>query len=65
MVERNPKRGKKKGGIKVHTTINANENVPCDVQFTSAATHDLLLTLPSDLKGDDIVALDRVYIDYA
>ena len=64
-VGRNPKRGKKKGGLKVHTIINANEGVPCDVQFTSAATHDHFLLCPSKLNRDDIVALDRAYIDYA
>lgn len=64
-VGRNPKRGKKKGGLKVHAIINANEGVPCDVQFTSAATHDHFLLCPSKLNRDDIVALDRAYIDYA
>lgn len=64
-VGRNPKRGKKKGGLKVHTIINANEGVPCDVQYTSAATHDHFLLCPSKLNRDDIVALDRAYIDYA
>ena len=39
-VGRHPKTGKKKGGIKVHSVIHANEGVPCDVQFTSAATND-------------------------
>ena len=39
-VGRNPKTGKKKGGMKVHTCIHGNEGVPCDVEFTSAATHD-------------------------
>ena len=64
-VGRNPKRGKKKGGLKVHTIINANEGVPCDVQYTSAATHDHFLLCPTKLNRDDIVALDRAYIDYA
>ena len=39
-VGRHPKTGKKKGGIKVHSVIHANEGVPCDVRFTSAATND-------------------------
>lgn len=39
-VGRHPKTGRKKGGIKVHSVIHANEGVPCDVQFTSAATND-------------------------
>ena len=64
-VGRNPKRGKKKGGLKVHAIINANEGVPCDVQYTSAATHDHFLLCPSKLNRDDIIALDRAYIDYA
>lgn len=37
---RHLKTGKKKGGIKVHSVIHANEGVPCDVGFTSAATND-------------------------
>jgi len=37
---RNPLNGKKKGGIKMHTMINAMEDVPCLVKFSSAATHD-------------------------
>ncbi|MFC4665270.1 DUF4372 domain-containing protein, partial [Falsiporphyromonas endometrii] len=37
-VGRHPKHGKKKGGIKVHTVIQANEGVPSDIRFTSAAT---------------------------
>ncbi len=39
-VGRHPKTGKKKGGIKVHTVIHANEGVPSDIKFTSAATND-------------------------
>ena len=30
-IGRHPKTGKKKGGIKVHAVIHANEGVPCDV----------------------------------
>ena len=32
-VGRHPKTGKKKGGIKVHTVIHANEGVPSDIKF--------------------------------
>lgn len=34
-VGRYPKTGKKKGGIKVHTNIHANEGVSSDIRFTS------------------------------
>ena len=64
-VGRHPKTGKKKGGIKVHAVIHANEGVPCDVQFTSAATNDSFMLAPSHYKRDEITAMDRAYINYA
>ena len=64
-VGRHPKTGKKKGGIKVHAVIHANEGVPCDVQFTSAATNDSFMLAPSHYKRDEISAMDRAYINYA
>ena len=61
---RNPKTGRKKGGIKVHSIIAANEGVPSDVRFTSAATHDHFMLSPEKLTRGDVLALDRAYIDY-
>ena len=68
-VGRHPKTGKKKGGIKVHTVIHANEVVPSDIKFTSAATNDSFMLKPfmlkpSALSKGDIMAMDRAYIDY-
>lgn len=63
-VGRHPKTGKKKGGIKVHTNIYANEGVPSDVRFTSAATNDSFMLKPTTYAEGDILALDRAYIDY-
>ena len=63
-VGRHPKTGKKKGGIKVHSVIHANEGVHCDVSFTSAATNDSFMLAPSHFQHDEIVALDRAYINY-
>lgn len=63
-VGRHPKSGKKKGGIKVHTVIHANEGVPSDIKFTSAATNDSFILKPSNLSKDDILAMDRAYINY-
>ena len=59
-----PKTGKKKGGIKVHTVIHANEGVPSDIRFTSAATNDSFMVKPATLSKGDIMAMDRAYIDY-
>ena len=63
-VGRHSKTGKMKGGIKVHSVIHANEGVPCDVQFTSAATNDSFMLAPSYYQHNEIVAMDRAYIYY-
>ena len=63
-VGRHPKTGKKKGGIKVHTVIHANEGVPSDIKFTSAVTNDSFMLKPSALSKGNIMAMDRAYIDY-
>ena len=64
-VGRHPKTGRKKGGIKVHAVIHANEGVPCDVQFTSAATNDSFMLAPNHYKHNEITAMGRAYINYA
>ena len=64
-VGRHPKTGKKKGGIKVHTNIHANEFVPSDIKFTSAATNDSFMLKPSNYNDGDIIVMDSAYIDYA
>ena len=64
-VGRHPKTGKKKGGIKVHSVIHANEGVPCDIRYTSAATNDSFMLAPCHYSHNEIVTLDRAYINYA
>jgi len=64
-VGRHPKCGKKKGSIKVHTNIHANEGVPSDIRFTSAATNDSFMLKPTNYSDGDIIAMDRAYIDYS
>lgn len=63
-VGRHPRTGKKKGGVKVHTVIHANEGIPSDIRFTSAATNDSFMLNPNKLSKGDIMAMDRAYIDY-
>lgn len=63
-VGRHPKTDKKKGGIKVHTVIHANEDVPSDIKFTSAGTNDSFMLKPSNLNIGDIMAMDRAYVNY-
>ncbi len=61
---RNPINGKRKGGIKMHTMINALEDVPCLIRFTSAATHDHTFLKELDLKKGSFVVFDKAYNDY-
>jgi hypothetical protein len=61
---RNPKHGKKKGGIKVHTVLKAEQGVPYNIHFTSAATHDHVMLSKLKLTSGAFIAMDRAYIDY-
>jgi predicted RNA-binding protein with RPS1 domain len=61
---RNPVNGKKKGGIKVHTIVNADEPVPRVVWFTSASTNDQTLLPRLELSSDLIYVFDKGYNDY-
>ena len=63
-VGRNPLNGKKKGGIKIHTMINALEDVPCLIRFSSAATHDHTFLKELNLEKDSFVVFDKAYNDY-
>lgn len=63
-VGRNPINGKKKGGIKMHTMINASEDVPTLIRFSSAATHDHTFLKNLELKKGSIVVFDKGYNDY-
>lgn len=65
-VGRNPKNGKKKGGIKAHTIIKASENVPCLVRYSEAARHDhMFLQEVEALPSGSIITFDKGYVDYA
>ena len=63
-VGRNPKSGKKKGGIKAHTIIKASENVPCLVRYSEAARHDhMFLQEVEALPAGSIITFDKGYVD--
>ena len=48
----------------MHTMINAKEDVPCLVRFTSAATHDHTFLKELNLKKGSFVMFDKGYVDY-
>jgi hypothetical protein len=65
-VGRNPKDGRKKGGIKAHTIIKASENVPCLIRYSEAARHDhMFLNEVFNLAAGSIITFDKGYVDYA
>lgn len=64
-VGRNPENGKKKGGIKAHTIIKYDIEVPLMVDYTAAAVHDheqmdKMLSLPAGSH----ITFDMGYVDY-
>ena len=61
---RNPMNGKRKGGVKAHTMINAEQDVPCLVQLTAAAAHDNPFMKQMKLPAGSIAVFDKGYVDY-
>ena len=63
-VGRNPINGQKKGGIKDHTVIKADEDVPTFVVMTDAAESDHNLLGKVSLPAGSCVTFDMGYVDY-
>ncbi|MBJ7879228.1 IS4 family transposase [Gelidibacter salicanalis] len=63
-VGRNPKSGQRKGGIKVHTVVNADEMVPSLVWFSEAKTHDHNFLEKLKCDENTIYVFDKGYNDY-
>ena len=64
-VGRTPASGRRKGGVKVHTMLRADQEAPSQIKLTDASKHDsqcmdMLETVP---KGATI-AMDRGYTNY-
>ncbi|RAJ31156.1 IS4 family transposase [Pedobacter cryoconitis] len=64
-VGRKSKDGKSKGGIKVHTVINADEKVPSMVWFSPATTHDHNFLKKLNCDDNTIYVFDKGYNDYS
>lgn len=63
-VGRKPKSGKQKGGIKVHTMIQADEKVPQVIWFSAATTHDSRFLDKISFQKDALYLFDKGYVDY-
>ncbi len=57
--------GKSKGGMKVHTLLKADCNMPCFIKFTAAALHDQrFYQYIKELPDSSIITFDKAYINY-
>jgi len=57
--------GKSKGGIKVHTLLKADCNMPSFIKFTAAAMHDQqFYECINELPNGSIITFDKAYINY-
>lgn len=62
---RKRKDGKSKGGMKVHTLLNAETNMPSFIKYTAAALHDQqFYKYIKELPDHSIIAFDKAYINY-
>lgn len=59
-----PLNGKRKGGIKVHTLIRSDQDVPCLIRFSPGAANDMRFLNEIHLSKGSIVVFDKGYNDY-
>lgn len=56
--------GKRKGGIKVHTLIRSDQDVPCMIRYSAAAANDSKFLKDVFLPKGSILVFDRGYCDF-
>lgn len=57
--------GTGKGGMKVHTLLNADTNMPSFIQYTAAALHDQqFYKYITELPNYSMIVFDKAYINY-
>ena len=57
--------GKTKGGIKVHTLIDAADDVAVQVSFTAASANDMTFLKEISLEAGSFIVFDKGYVDYS
>lgn len=57
--------GRRKGGIKVHTLINAADDVPLKVSFTAASANDMPFLKEIHLQPGSFIVFDKGYVSYS
>jgi hypothetical protein len=61
----NPASGKRKGGIKVHTMIRSDQDVPCMIRYSSGVANDSQFLKEIHLPKGSVIVFDRGYHDFA
>ena len=56
--------GKRKGGIKVHTLIRSDQDVPCMIRYSAATANDMPFLQQVHLPKGSVVVFDKGYRDY-
>lgn len=59
-----PANGRQKGGIKVHTLMRIDQDVPCFVKYSSGVANDSSFLKLLQLPKGSIILFDRGYYDY-
>ena len=56
--------GRRKGGVKAHTMINAAHNIPCLVYLSEAKENDRVVMDKIDVPKGSILVFDKGYVKY-
>ena len=56
--------GKRKGGIKVHTLLRADQDVPCMIRYSEGAANDGRFLKEIKLPKGSVIVFDKGYRDY-
>ena len=56
--------GRRKGGIKVHTLLRVDQDVPCMIRYSAAAANDRQFLKEVRLPAGSVIIFDKGYNDY-
>lgn len=58
------KDGRRKGGLKVHTLLRADQDVPCLIRYSEGAANDVKFIKDVQLPKGSVIVFDKGYRDY-
>lgn len=58
------KNGRRKGGIKVHTLVNSEQDIAVQLSFTAANANDMTFLKEINLQEGSYLVFDKGYVDY-